>query len=407
MKPCASIVTVAFVAWFASACERATSSREPEPEATREPEAAREPEAKPGVKRELVVIDAGSSGTRARVFSGELSRPDTLAAVVTTECSFDVPLATNIEGVIAGWECVRPKLSDPAGTPVLVYATAGMRSLAELDPQAAVELHAEVVRALEQRGVEQVESRTIEGSDEALYAWIAINHQEQRLSGEPTVTIAEFGGASIQIAYEIEMGVEADMPELQTLHLGGVPHRIYARSYLHCGVNEARVELAGSTCFAPDCASAMTCAAQLPVGASGTGDVACERHVEERLRGDAASCKAVVDPPPKLPGQPVRVISILRSVFETLDSVHAGAVDLGRARARAQEVCASQWAGLEALLPSAPEPFRATTCFNATYALLVLDAWGLAEGDPRPSVSEADDSWAWGVARLWIEGVER
>lgn len=354
---------------------------------------------------QVVVIDAGSSGTRARVFQYVDARPESLVGL-DGHCENNLPMANDTRGVLASYACARALLIDPANTPVLVYATGGMRTLAEQQPEQAEQRHADVIAALREQGVVEVESRTIAGSDEALYQWIGINHQEHRLdAGSETVTILEFGGASVQVAFALApaQAIPTSLAddELRTIELGEVEYRVVARSYLHCGMNEARAALAGPSCFPSDCATAPTCAAALPpslAGAPTTGGPldACELHVAEQLETDAA-CTALRSLPPSLPDRPIRLISALASVFKALAAVDDQHVDLARARVAAERVCESSWAHVEELGGATDR--RAGLCFSATHALLVLEAWGILPGDPRPDIARVDDSWTWGVAR--------
>lgn len=362
-------------------------------------ERAREPSV---VVHELVVIDAGSSGTRARVFRFEPGRPDTLVGLGRT-CENDLPLAHDISGVLASHACALELLAD-ASTPVRIYATGGMRSLAERDAGAAAQRHAEVVAALHERGVLDVESRTISGSDEAFYEWLGVNHQEGRLDGGETVTMLEFGGASVQVAFEVgpELALVLGPDELRELDVGAgeaAARRVFVRSYLHCGMNEAREALAGASCFSPGCADAPSCAAMQPAtltqpdaGAPpGGGDASsCRTTIGESLAHEGSSCVALQRLPPSLPrDRPVRLISRLADTFIALGVVDDTHVDLRAALVAAQRVCTTPWS----------EGADPALCFAANHALVVLAAWGIGASDDRVTVTPIDHSWTWGVAR--------
>lgn len=379
------------------------------------PESSIDPGTRASVNQ-LVVIDAGSSGTRARVFESLDAEPESLRDL-GGGCENDSPMATDITGVLASYACARALLHDPASTPVLVYATGGMRTLAETQPERAEQRHADVIAALHEQGVVEVESRTIAGTDEALYQWIGVNHQERRLDdGHETATIIEFGGASVQVAFALtpEQPVPASLAvdELRTIELGGIEHRVVARSYLHCGVNEAREALAGPSCFPSDCAAQPSCAALLPRSLATTPTngplAACELDLVQKLQTDAA-CMALRSPPPPLPDRPIRLVSVLAALFEALDVVdehHAEhRVDLAGARLAAERVCASSATEL-AELPNGSDRWRGSLCFTAAHALRVLDAWGVVAGDPRPGLGTLDDSWTWGVARERLDRLD-
>lgn len=362
-------------------------------------EGAREPSTS---SRELVVIDAGSSGTRARVFRFEPGRPDTLVGLGRA-CENDLPLAHDISGVLDSHACALELLGDP-GAPVHVYATGGMRTLAERDAAAAERRHAEVVAALHERGVLEVESRTISGADEALFEWLGVNHQEGRLAREgETLTMLEFGGASVQVAFEVgpELALLLAPDELRELDIAGQLRRVFVRSYLHCGMNEARESLASAACFAPGCSDAPTCAAMQPAALTsratqpGGGDAAsCRAAIGEALARERASCSALQLAPPSLPRQrPIRLISRLADTFAGLGVVDDTHVDLADALAAAQRVCTTPWS----------EGADPALCFAANHALVVLAAWGVGTSDDRVTVTPIDHSWTWGVAREHAE----
>ncbi|SHO54570.1 GDA1/CD39 (nucleoside phosphatase) family protein [Vibrio quintilis] len=80
----------------------------------------------------------------------------------------------------------------------------------------------------------KVDTRTITGYEEGLYAWLAVRHEKK----QDNFGIVEMGGASSQITFPCAKCREKD-DSVRTVMLGGKPFSIYSYSYLGLGQDEA------------------------------------------------------------------------------------------------------------------------------------------------------------------------
>jgi hypothetical protein len=317
---------------------------------------------RPSTPTRIVIVDAGSSGTRVHVYEdrrGEL-------VDLTPECDFGPPLA--VEGpdaVLGPWRSCRVAELTDERTPVRVFATGGMRTLAESDPTRAAQIHVEVVDAVRELGHADVESRTIDGVEEARFAWIAVNLVHGSL-GDATVGILELGGSSTQIAFVPDDPAAAT----EVVALDGHRYPLFAVSYLHCGAKEARRDLATASC-------------------DGAGDfAACTATISTSLRSPSARCPAASEPRPPMVGERFVLIDNFASLVRNLGAVQPdGAVDLDQLWIAAASECTSA------------APGHGKTCFRASLTRSLLELYGLSNSADLMLLEQAP-VWALGAAHL-------
>ncbi|WVZ57110.1 hypothetical protein U9M48_007543 [Paspalum notatum var. saurae] len=195
-----------------------------------------------------VVIDGGSTGTRAHVFASGLDgRPDLARSAVMRVSpglsSFAAEPARAGESLRPLIEFAREKIGaaggDAAEAEVRLMATAGLRLLEERAQEAILASCRAVLRASGFR-FEDAWAKVIPGSDEGIYAWVAANYALGRLGGEPnkTIGIIELGGASAQLTFVSD---EVLPPELSNnFTFGGITYTLYTNSFLNFGQNAAQ-----------------------------------------------------------------------------------------------------------------------------------------------------------------------
>jgi hypothetical protein len=366
----------------------------------------------PSTPPRIVIVDAGSSGTRIHVYD------TSQAALVdlTPMCDGGPPLAqTGPKAVLELWKsCAVEQLVD-ASTPIRVYATAGMRSLAETDPDRAAQIHAELEAKLRERGHVDVESRTILGVEEARWAWVATNLMLGTLffghspdlggagSGDASVGILELGGSSTQVAFVPDDPAVAT----ETLTLDGRSWPLFAVSYLHCGANDARRDLGRESCFFSQCESNPECAACL-VGTPatrGAGEFGvCASTIEDGLRDLNARCLVSSEPRPPMTDEPFVLVGNFALLVHNLGAVEAdGEVDLGRLWAAAERTCATAWPDLDDMLGAIAPSRRSKVCFDAGLTRALLELYGLSRST-QLVVLEHNPEWALGAAYLERRG---
>ncbi|KAL6594019.1 hypothetical protein ACP70R_048920 [Stipagrostis hirtigluma subsp. patula] len=195
-----------------------------------------------------VIIDAGSTGTRAHVFSaGPDGRPDLARSAVMRVSpglsSFAAEPARAGESLKPLMEFARARVGGAAAeTEVRLMATAGLRLLEGQVQEAILASCRDALRASGFR-FEDAWVKVIAGSDEGIYAWIAANYAFGTLGGDPhkTIGIVELGGASAQLAFVSD---EVLPPELSNnFTFGETTYTLYTNSFLNFGQNSAQDSL--------------------------------------------------------------------------------------------------------------------------------------------------------------------
>ncbi|PAN49433.1 hypothetical protein PAHAL_9G448700 [Panicum hallii] len=205
----------------------------------------------PAPARFSVIIDGGSTGTRAHVFAvGPDGRPDLARSAVMRVSpglsSFAADPARVGESLRPLIEFAREKIGTAGGATaeaeVRLMATAGLRLLEDRAREAILASCRDVLRAAGFR-FEDAWAKVIPGSDEGIYAWVAANYALGRLGGDPnkTVGIIELGGASAQLTFVSD---EVLPPELSNNFIfGETTYTLYTNSFLNFGQNAAQDSL--------------------------------------------------------------------------------------------------------------------------------------------------------------------
>lgn len=162
--------------------------------------------------RYIVIIDAGTTGTRPRVFKRGL---DQELEEVGPDPRQAQPLAKAVqrgEGevkqeVMRALDVADNLVPDElrSNTPALVLATAGLRALENRTLQArALEESAQAVNEHAYRLPGRSGIRMLSGQEEGFYAWLAANHlaKTNPVIGNSTVGALEVGGGSIQVVFQ-------------------------------------------------------------------------------------------------------------------------------------------------------------------------------------------------------------
>ena len=204
--------------------------------------------------QKIAIIDAGSSGSRLYVYELDVANK-----MLYERYSKE---GGALSGLVANDTVVRTfitKITD--GAPVesgkkmqlYILATAGMRNVKKSDADTLYGLISTEARKL--ANYELKGAMTISGRYEGLYAWIAANFKNGKISidtgtfgpdlilkctPDSTCGILEIGGASMQIAFRA-YGVGDDYIKHKGLGY------IYSKSYLGGGVNDLYAKYAGNT----------------------------------------------------------------------------------------------------------------------------------------------------------------
>jgi hypothetical protein len=199
----------------------------------------------------LTVIDVGSSGSRAHLYRVARDHEHAQVQDVAEFTVEKLPALASFgaQPASAGPQGMQPLLARLGSyldahaiarstVRIDVLATAGMRLLAEADPQSERAVYASVRDTIARDGFAAGRAATISGADEGRYAWVDVNYLNRAFDRPgPTTGIIEVGGASAQVAYATDGQHHAGV---ETLSIGGRRHAVLSVSFLGLGQNEAR-----------------------------------------------------------------------------------------------------------------------------------------------------------------------
>lgn len=373
--------------------------------------------------RYVVMIDAGSSGSRVHVYQYLPAN-----SVATSGLpKFELPsktlkikpgLSTYEDDPKAASESLRGLIEFAvkhvpdslwASTPIFLFATAGLRTI----PAGAAEEILEEVRNSFERSVFRFERhwvRLIPGKDEGLYGWIAanyllgnfdelpsINHSDVNSvsSSSHTIGVVEMGGASMQVSFAPSDISKIDPEELSTVSLNGRVYRIYTHSYLNYGLEQAQVLLHKSMSSSQEINNPCYPQGFTFLQQNGVGDyTACRRmleHILDKNKNHKANCSGQRRTcsfngiyQPAITNEQFFAIE---NFFYTTEffNTHEENDFLTPLRQRGEEYCASHWSQIVAKYPKVSSDELSKYCFSTAYIDGVL-RHGLGLENPQQNV---------------------
>lgn len=221
-----------------------------------------------------VIVDCGSSGSRAHIFRWNNVQNSISSQIeLVRDETNGQPLTKHIEPGVSAYKDNPDKASDymepimefisksvpedrHIDTPIYFMATAGLRLL---DDSTQKKLLTDLTRDLRIKfNFPKIKSQVISGEFEGIYSWLSLNMKGRLYNTtqmKPSYGMIEMGGASAQITFELEPGVEnailkrlpnneaisAFKKEQRILDLGpGNSVKLFATTFLGLGVNTAR-----------------------------------------------------------------------------------------------------------------------------------------------------------------------
>lgn len=216
--------------------------------------------------RHAIVLDAGSTGSRVHVYEFQCCGDQLV--MLADELFEEVKPGLSSFGK-APWEAAKslaPLLAKalervPAFlhgcTPLVLKATAGLRLLPEEDVKAILgsvmawlQTHPFLLGS--QQEPEKTPVSVMDGSEEAVLAWVTVNFLNKQIGAQADIDLAEtsvvmdLGGGSTQIVFAVPDRARGqlsplDHPEFYyALQFHGHTHHLYQHSYLGFGLMEAR-----------------------------------------------------------------------------------------------------------------------------------------------------------------------
>lgn len=316
-----------------------------------------------------LIVDAGSSGSRAHVFAYTQVSPESPLPQITEVFSKSTKpgLSAYAPAGMGAGASLKPILDaalvdlnnqgiDPSQVSVQILATAGMRLL-PIDQQKAIYkdvssyVHANYPFQIADQNI-----RTISGNMEGVYAWLDINYLQQNFqNGSNTVGSIDMGGASTQIAFATS---DTSKPTNEVdLVINHKNYRVFSQSFLGLGMNQSTQAMTTSP-------SASSC---YPL----------DYEIKEALMGhfDFAACSAIyaslIDsfkPAEQLipsEGQHFVAFSGIYSVYSFFNLVKT--TEQGSLESQINQVCYSSWSSLLTKYPGTPATYLSTECANAVY----------------------------------------
>lgn len=349
----------------------------------------------------VAVLDAGSSGTRAYLYSYS----DNPLSV--TDLNFNAPKAKPGLATFAGdpqdvTNYLKPLIEDGIETSLkkmgiavtnvnfYLLATAGMRTIAP-DQQAA--LYRQITQYISAQGFKVQAIKTISGKWEGIYDWLAVNKLNDKL-GQPlpqTNGVLDMGGASTEIAFATNQ-VIANNDDKAIINVGSQQYQLYSHSYLGLGQDDARLQYTNdANCFPS--------AYPLPNSHPANGELSTCIQDTANLVKDIQQVKPVT----AMLANTTQTFYALSGYYNTADSKLFGFKDSATIKAmenQGSSVCQQSWESLQQQDPN--DPYLYALCFNdALNTSLLTQGYGFSDDTSVNLVSKIknqDVSWTLGVA---------
>ena len=341
----------------------------------------------------VVVVDVGSTGSRLHVYSYDLDN-DKSPIKITERWSKKIkPGFATIEANKSAINAYLTNLFAGAPayhTPVYFFATAGMRLLPKPKQQ---QYHALVREWFNSKSNWQLmDSKTITGSEEGVFGWLAVNYQLGTLNeNSESIGVVDMGGASVQIAFPVKNTSDIDGKDIQELDIYGQHVTLFVHSFLGLGQNEVAHQFLDS----PSC---FISSYEMPTGELAQGDAySCKSEVSS-LMNAVHQVSSVVQP-----GMATNPVSNWYVLGGLVDLVQSQPFDFNSQEFTNQDllekahsqVCQQQWSTLNARYPN-NDYLYGYCLFPAYYYALMVDGYGI---QPQQNLKylEAHQSSDWTI----------
>ncbi len=314
-----------------------------------------------------LIIDAGSSGSRAKLYQFKLNsagQPIEIKLIGKNKVSPGLselkPSADKVDAYFR--QLMAPFADVQDGLKVKIYATAGMR-LTTPNQQQAVYQQIESWFKQTPSSFKLDDVRTISGKEEGLYGWLAVNYLNGTFnSAKPIKALAvmDFGGASVQISFPVLQASPSQHEDINELDINGRHYRVYSHSFLGLGLNQSLNQYINqSQCY--------TEGYPLPDGEKGKGQQAgCVNHLKA-LINQVHEVKNKVSPLLKTQGQQQWVV--MGSLPYLSNDAHLLLGDSFSLKILTdksnQSFCQVKWSYLKSTAPN--NPYLYSDCFNSAY----------------------------------------
>ena len=385
--------------------------------------------------RMLVVIDAGSSGSRAHIYSTRCAGPDKLVKIeeAAVPLKIEPGISTFADDPEEAARSLEPLLEFASAhipeelhsrTQVVLLATAGLRMLSQktsIDILAAVRKFLSLHSPFE---IAHVDVMT--GEQEAIWGWTAVNYASNLIGTSSTHAVLDMGGASAQVVMNAGATDMLSERRPSTGNLNGrevvfqspsqswvARYRLFLKSELGYGANEARRRYAAVLRQRHQNYDPCLCIGMREGDLIGTGNFsACYEAIASTLmRGKDAQDR-------QLPAWARQASFIgLSEFWYTTDDVlkDGGEFDGKRFSALASKFCATPWKDVQAakaagVYPKAKPHRLKYQCFKSGYMYAMLrDGYALADTSTLVTASNMnglDLEWTLGAALSFADSAQ-
>lgn len=336
----------------------------------------------------MIVIDAGSTGSRLHLYQYANSEPSSVKELYSNKQSSGIAsLATASEEIPTYLNNLFASLSVDKSVPVYFYATAGMRLVSMPQQQLSYTV---ITKWFNEQGYNLKQVDTITGHEEGIYAWLAVN---TALSNHNYVGVMDMGGASVQLVFPVKSTTNAAAEDLSTVTINNEEVTLYSHSFLGLGQTEVIHQyLNDKECFPLDY--------QLPNHQNGSGDAkSCRKSVNSlvnRVHQVKSSVASVIK---EKTSQDWYVLGGLSYLIKAKPLHYDGAQftmnqisDLTE-----QNICQQKWELLHSQNPT--DDYLYADCLSSAYYYsLIVNGYGISRTDsintmPKDAVSD----WTRGV----------
>jgi len=334
-----------------------------------------------------IILDCGSSGTRARVFSWPEKGWSITEADVELEIEPGISsFANNPEALTAYLapllDQARLAVPDPSTTKVRAFGTAGMRLLSEMEQ---VPIWSAVEAAITASGFEFAAAHTIAGGYEGLFNWLTNKYVLQTTLGKDVfLGCLDYGGASFQVTFAPASGVIQDFG--YRLRVDSSQERVYSYSYMRSGQDQAMLRYAkalasrsqespilDSPCHNQGFNFSMNVAGAGERTLRGTGDYSKCKELTQALLNQQNECllepcaaQGVYQPPPTGVKFWARgALFFTANGLGLVDWGDAKALSTNQISAKGAEFCAKPWADVAS-------KYSQSFCFSSAYIVAML-----------------------------------
>jgi len=377
---------------------------------------------------QVLVFDAGSSGTRIHVFNILLGAMDTLVPRIDmsvrekqtkkikpglssyadrSDLDGAQKSITELLAFASQWVPVDRRSS----TPVLLKATAGLRAVKP--PEKATQVLERVRETLSSSGYmfKPVWADIIQGKEEAGLAWVAANFLQGNLgqpSGASSLGIIEMGGGSTQVTFQVvtdEISRMADTDTFTFKNMAGQRYTLYAHSYLGYGLDHAQAKLRSLTTGDQDpcypvgyMRKSVEDSSQLVKG-SGNAEL-CQELIKSQLMPSSET----ISPGRYSFEMPLRGNFVATENFFYVRNDLNLPMDGNMAAMKdaAKNTCAKPLSlspEQEAvMLAGTADPSKQKSCFGLSFQVALLDALRVSQVQIAHTINGGDIDWALGAA---------